>query len=87
MALVLVGAFTTGFAAGWLARSFTRTTRGALVGLVATAQHARHSLTRIVGHTMEWAEDLMAEGKAHYESTRARPEHKPPPANAPLEGP
>jgi len=86
MALFFVGAFTTGFATGWLVRSFTNSTRGALVGLVVAAQRAGHGLSRIAGQISEWAEDVIAEGKAQYERTRVHQERKPPPEDAPAEG-
>jgi hypothetical protein len=73
MALALgAGALTMGFAAGWFVRSFASTTRGAVVGTIAVAHRAHHDLSRIIGQTREWVEDVVAEGKARYEMGRAR---------------
>src|SRR5262249_42108946 len=69
------GALVTGFATGWFVRCFATSTRGALVGLVVVAHRAHHDATRIIGQTMEWVEDVIAEGKAQYE--RTRPPHDP----------
>jgi hypothetical protein len=66
--LKVVGAFATGLTAGWIGRSLARSTRGLVVGLVAVSLRARDSMTRMFGHTAEWVEDVVAEGKARYES-------------------
>jgi hypothetical protein len=82
MALALGGAFAAGFAAGWLVRSSSTSTRGAIVGLVAVAHRVHHDLSRTLGQAMEWAEDVIAEGRAEYE--RAREGREPaPPAGSP----
>lgn len=70
MAFFVMGAFTTGLAAGWLVRSSANSTREALVGLVAAAHLARDHISRMIGQTMEWTEDLIAEGTAHYERVK-----------------
>jgi hypothetical protein len=57
-----------------MARSLTSSTRQALVGIVVAVQRARDELSRIVGQTMEWSEDLIAEGRVQYESARNRVE-------------
>ncbi len=73
MALALgAGTLTMGFAAGWFVRSFASSTRGAAVGIVTVALHAHHTISRIIGQTVEWVEDVAAEGKAQYETGRAR---------------
>jgi hypothetical protein len=83
MALVMVGSFTTGFVAGWLTRSVASSTREGLIGTVAAALRTRDNVSRIVGQAVELAEDLIAEGKAQYESARAaRGRHAPSGVNA-----
>ncbi len=68
MALITFGAFVAGFSAGWITRSFTHSTRGALVGLIAGAHRAHDEVSRILAQAIEWSEDLAAEGKARYET-------------------
>lgn len=68
MAFAVVGSFVAGFGAGWAARSFTHSTRGALVGILAGTYRARDEFSRIFGQTMEWTEDLLAEARALYET-------------------
>jgi hypothetical protein len=78
MAFFVMGAFATGLAAGWLVRSSANSTREALVGLVAAAHHARDQVSRIIGQAMEWTEDLVAEGTAHYENMKPQSREIPP---------
>ena len=68
MAFAMVGTFVAGFGAGWVARSFTHSSRGALVGIILGAHLARDEFARIFGQTMEWTEDLFAEARSIYET-------------------
>jgi hypothetical protein len=86
MALVLgAGALAMGFATGWVVRSFASSTRGAIVGIVAVAHHAHHDLSRVIGQTVEWVEDVIAEGKSQYERARACLDPEADPTNTPTE--
>jgi hypothetical protein len=67
MALGTIAAFAAGFATGWLGRSVTGSTREALVQALVVAHKARDGVRRIVAEQVEWAEDLLAEGRARYE--------------------
>jgi hypothetical protein len=67
MALSTIAAFVAGFATGWVGRSVTGSTREALVQTLVAAHKARDGVRRIVAEQVEWAEDLMAEGRARYE--------------------
>ena len=79
------GALVTGFASGWFVRSFTSSTRGALVGLVAVGLRVHHDAKRIAGQTVEWVEDVIAEGKAQYDRACARRDPEAGSANTPTE--
>ena len=67
MALSTVAAFVAGFGAGWIGRSVAGSTREALVQTLVAAHKVRDGARRIVAEQVEWAEDLLAEGRARYE--------------------
>jgi len=67
MALSTVAAFAAGFATGWIGRSVAGSTREAIVQTLVAAQRVRDGARRIVAEQVEWAEDLLAEGRARYE--------------------
>jgi hypothetical protein len=73
MALSTVAAFVAGFATGWVGRSVTGSTREALVQSLVAAHKVRDGARRIVAEQVEWAEDLMAEGRARYDQLREAP--------------
>jgi len=70
MALSTVAAFVAGFATGWVGRSITGSTREALVQTLVAAHKVRDGARRIVAEQVEWAEDLLAEGRARYNLVR-----------------
>ena len=70
MALSTVAAFVAGFATGWVGRSVTGSSREALVQALVTAHKVRDGARRIVAEQVEWAEDLLAEGRARYDLLR-----------------
>jgi hypothetical protein len=64
--------FVAGFASGWLARGQVDSSRAAAVALVATYFKAIERVKRIVAIEREHLEDLVAEGRARFETDRAR---------------
>ena len=64
--------FVAGFASGWLARGQVDSSRSAAVSVVATYFKAVERVKRIVAIEREHFEDLVAEGRARFESDRAR---------------
>jgi hypothetical protein len=70
MALMTAGAFAAGFVAGWIGRSVVGSTREALVQAIVAAHKIRDGARRVLAEQVEWAEDLMAEGRARYELLR-----------------
>jgi hypothetical protein len=70
MALSTVAAFVAGFATGWVGRSLTGSSREALVQTLVAAHKVRDVTRRIVAEQVEWAEDLLAEGRARYDLLR-----------------
>jgi hypothetical protein len=70
MALSQVAAFVAGFATGWVGRSVTGSSREALVQTLVAAHKLRNGARRIVAEQVEWAEDLLAEGRARYDLLR-----------------
>ena len=73
MALSTVAAFVAGFASGWVGRSVAGSTREALVQTLVVAHKVRGEARRIVAEQVEWAEDLLAEGRARYDQLREAP--------------
>jgi hypothetical protein len=74
MALSTVAAFAAGFATGWIGRSVAGSTREAIVQTLVAAHRVRDEARRIVAEQVEWAEDLLAEGRARYDQlSRAAP--------------
>ncbi|HEY8090043.1 MAG TPA: hypothetical protein VIF09_19410 [Polyangiaceae bacterium] len=67
MALTHMVAFAAGFASGWVGRSVAGSTREAMVQALVVAHKVRNGVRRIVAEQVEWAEDLLAEGRARYE--------------------
>ena len=67
-----VGIFAAGFASGWVARGSVDSSRGAVVAVVATYFKAVERVKRLVAIEREHLEDLIAEGRAKFESDRAR---------------
>jgi uncharacterized membrane protein (Fun14 family) len=61
-----------GFFAGWAVRAVFDSGREVMVSLAASAYGARDAARRVVGFEKEYFEDLIAEGKARWESTRGR---------------
>ncbi|HEY8041238.1 MAG TPA: hypothetical protein VIF15_15635 [Polyangiaceae bacterium] len=70
MALQTLAAFAAGFATGWVGRSVAGSTREALVQALVAAHKVRNGARRIVAEQVEWAEDLLAEGRARYDLLR-----------------
>ena len=70
MALSQVAPFVAGFATGWVGRSVTGSSREALVQTLGAAHKVRDGARRIVAEQVEWAEDLLAEGRARYDLLR-----------------
>jgi hypothetical protein len=67
-----LGFFVAGFASGWVARSAVESSHDLAVGVVAAAYGAYDRTRRLVAIEREHLEDILAEGKARYESKRAR---------------
>lgn len=67
-----LGLFVAGFASGWAVRSVVESSHDAAVGVVAAAYGVYDRTKRLVAVEREHLEDLLAEGKARYESKRAR---------------
>jgi hypothetical protein len=70
MAVVTVGAFVAGFAAGWVARGLSDAPRSELVSGVARSYRIKDTVRRWISERVEWVEDLVAEGEAQYEASR-----------------
>jgi hypothetical protein len=68
----LVGLFVAGFAAGWVVRSAVDSSHDLAVGMIAGAYGVYDRTKRLIAIEREHLEDLVAEGKARYESKRAR---------------
>ena len=64
--------FVAGFASGWVVRSAVDSSHDLAVGLISVAYGAYDRTKRLVAIEREHLEDLVAEGKARYESKRAR---------------
>jgi hypothetical protein len=73
MALSTVAAFAAGFATGWVGRSVSGSTREALVQTLVVAHRLRSGARRLVAEQVEWAEDLLAEGRARYDQLSEGP--------------
>jgi kynureninase len=71
MALTTIVAFGAGFVSGWVGRSVAGSTREALVQALVAAHKVRDGVRRVVAEQVEWAEDLLAEGRARYEQISA----------------
>lgn len=69
MAMVTLGAFVGGLAAGWMARGLSDAPRAEVVRGVARGYHLEDALRRWVAARREWIEDLVAEGRAQYEAS------------------
>jgi hypothetical protein len=67
-----LGVFMAGFASGWVVRSAVDSSHDLAVNLVSVAYGAYDRTKRLVAIEREHLEDLVAEGKARYESQRAR---------------
>lgn len=67
-----LASFVVGFAAGWGGRAVFDSRRDALVSLTAAAYRVAEAARRTVGFEREYLEDLIAEGKARWESDRRR---------------
>ena len=67
-----VGLFMAGFASGWVVRSSVDSSRGVAVGVISAAYGAVDRAKRFFAIEREHLEDLWAEGKAQYETKRAR---------------
>jgi len=64
--------FVLGFAAGWAVRSTVDSSRSLVVGVVATAYGTAERVKRAIAMEREHLEDLVAEGRARFESEKAR---------------
>jgi hypothetical protein len=64
--------FVAGFASGWVVRSAVDSSHDLAVGVISVAYGAYDRTKRLVAIEREHLEDLVAEGKARYESKRAR---------------
>lgn len=74
-------AFCAGVVVGWVGRSTLGSSREAMVQALVMTHGVREKLKRAVAENVEWVEDMVAEGRARYESKReAAPlEHDAPP--------
>lgn len=70
MAMVTLGAFVGGLAAGWVARGLSGAPRSELVRTVAKGFQVSDAVQRWVSERAEWVEDLIAEGQAYHAATR-----------------
>lgn len=68
-----LGAFLSGVAAGWAMRSTVDSGRQVAVQAISFAHNVAERARRWVAIEREFVEDLLAEGKAHYERSRATP--------------
>ncbi|MFO0649017.1 MAG: hypothetical protein U0326_22440 [Polyangiales bacterium] len=67
-----IGALIVGLAAGWAARAGMDSKREVAVRAIAAAYALRDRTRRFVAVERENLDDLMAEGRARYDSARAR---------------
>jgi hypothetical protein len=67
-----VGLFLAGFASGWVVRTTVDSSRSLAVGLISTFYEVSDRLNRVVSMEREHLEDLIAEGRARFETDRAR---------------
>jgi hypothetical protein len=74
-----LGLFVAGFASGWVVRSAVESSHDVAVGLISVAYGAYDRTKRLVAIEREHLEDLVAEGKARYETKRARAPRGAPP--------
>jgi hypothetical protein len=65
-----VGLFLAGFASGWVVRSAVDSSRGLAVAGISALYGTAERLRRLVAIEREHLEDLVAEGRAKYESAR-----------------
>jgi hypothetical protein len=71
-----LAAFLAGFATGFVARGTVDSSRNLTVGLISATYEVLDRAKRFVAVEREHLEDLVAEGKAHYEAKRARVAHR-----------
>ncbi len=81
--MLTFGAFVAGFASGWAVRSTVSSTRGLIVGTIATIYSAADRVRRWGATERENVEDLLAEARAKYEAERARAVPRPPASSRP----
>jgi len=67
-----VGYFLAGFASGWVVRSTVDSSRDVPVKLMSAIFGATERVRRSIAMERERLEDLVAEGRAHYETRRDR---------------
>ena len=81
MAVRATMAFFAGVAVGWVGRSTLGSSREAMVQALVLTHGVREKLKRTVAENVEWVEDMVAEGRARYESKRdaSAIEHDMPP--------
>jgi hypothetical protein len=70
--MLTMGAFLAGVATGWVGRGLYDAPRHELVTSVEKGMHAFARVRRWVSERVEWAEDVVAEGKARFEASRER---------------
>lgn len=68
----IFGTMLVGITAGWLMRSGVDSSRELAVRAIAAAHEASHRARRMVAVEREHLEDLLAEGRARFETERAR---------------
>jgi hypothetical protein len=68
----LVIGTVVGFAAGWAVRAVFDSGREAIVAVTAAAYGAADTARRVAGFEREYFQDLVAEGKARWETTKKR---------------
>ena len=64
--------FVAGFASGWAVRSTVDSSRGVAVKVVAAYYATAERMRRVVAMEREHLEDLVAEARAKYDTSRAR---------------
>lgn len=77
--------YLAGVATGWALRSAVGSARGLIVSAVAIGLDAAERAKRVFAQEREFLEDLVAEGRARFETTRAAnapAPHEPPRAVA-----
>ena len=67
-----IGIFIAGVAAGWVLRSSFGSFRGIAVSTIASSHEIAERMRRFVAEEREFFEDLLAEGRARYQESRAR---------------